>query len=240
MAGTRKKRPGRHKATCRCVNCNMRRKAGREAAAAQSPDLNLSGPSGIEKSSEPGATAESFAAQSAAIVAEAGAAGVVPASGEPPAPDPQMIQLPYGMVIDIRQQTIKQHWLPMLSKAVIAATHDEEMGLAEWEEEIWAPAVTGIVNHYLPSLLENTDRPEWAMLGVAATTYAVVRLHKFGPLLRKVPGLGKLIPGATSAPGTSMPASAESQACSAPLAPEKPIAPQSLSVDAIAAFGSTQ
>jgi hypothetical protein len=228
---------GPHKLGCRCFVCTRRRakEDGQSGSQSSSPSPSpQSSPGTIGPSSE-GAAAE-FAAASAVVIAEGGAA----MAGEPEAaPDPQLLQLPYGMEIDIRQQTIKEHWLPVISNVLIARFHDEEMGFAEWETEIWAPAITGLANRYLPELLKATDRPEWAMFGVAVLSYSAVRLDKLAPLLKHVPVLGKfLVP--TSARVTATPESPELRASLAPPEPAKPTAPSDSFQVASVPSGSTQ
>lgn len=242
MAGTRKKKPGRHKADCRCVNCNMRRKREREQL--QNPtDPRIGEASSISPSSSTDLVnrdaAETFASASAGVVAAAGvqtdATPTTEGSGgvQELAP-PQLLDLPYGMQIDISQQNIRAHWLPILSNALVAGFKNPEMGFAEWEIEIWAPALTGVTNRYLPDLLKLTDRPELAMLAAAMGSYVLARVK----LIRAMMDAKKR--AASSGAGTSTAGSPVAPPSSASPEPGKPSSALDSFVNAGESFGSTQ
>lgn len=116
-----------------------------------------------------------FAEESAAIVAEAGAVPSDVGDGELPTMPGQKLQLPWGMEIDITQQNIREHYLPTMFKA-LAKGFGEDFDIEEWEKEIWAPALTGVANRYLPDLLSKTDRPELVLLATAVFTYTGTRI----------------------------------------------------------------
>ena len=142
------------------------------------------------------------------------------------------------MSLDISQQNVREHWLPAMFKAVAVKFDNPELELEAWEMEIWAPAVTGIVNKYLPELLAKTDSPEWALMGVAVVTYAGKRWGM--ELLGKLPMVGAIFGAPTSEAGTATVDSPVASQSSETPAPEKPIEqPSSFPASAVA-FGSTQ
>lgn len=80
--------------------------------------------------------------------------------------------------VTISRETVA-HWIDVPFKILARIFDDDDCELEEWEKEIWIPAVQGVLNRYLPEFLRMTDKPELAMLGIAAATYCGMRARIF-------------------------------------------------------------
>lgn len=147
-----------------------------------------------------------FAEESAAIIAEAGAAPSADAGAQPGDVSEmpgQKLQLPWGMEIDLTQVNVRQHYVPTLFNA-LAKGFGEEFQIEEWEKEIWAPALTGCANRYLPPLLASTDRPELVLLTMAVASYAGTRIGAIRQLIKQhTSARGKSMAGSLGIPTSS-------------------------------------
>jgi hypothetical protein len=142
------------------------------------------------------------------------------------------------MEINISQECIRAHWMPVISSIMEKAGKDPDFRLDDWEIELWAPAITGLSNRYIPAWLSAIGSPEWAMFMAALTTYIVMRLDKFAAMLAKYPWAAKLI--GISGPVTLTQVSSAAPASSESPGPEKRIVPFSSSAAAAGLSTSTQ
>jgi hypothetical protein len=126
---------------------------------------------------------ENFAAESAAILEEAGASSspAGPADGGGISAD---AALPSAM---FSEAAVKE-WIHVPFKVLASALQDETFEIAEdWEKQCWTPGVTACLNKYIPEFLKHTDKPELVLLALAAASYlgANGRGFKLAKMLRK-------------------------------------------------------
>ena len=76
-------------------------------------------------------------------------------------------------------------WINIPFEALAVAVDHPEMSLEEWELTIWAPAMSSVLERYLPSLLQKTNHPEFAALGMCAATYCISRYKVISDIWQK-------------------------------------------------------
>lgn len=129
----------------------------------QNPNPNAAADSPGSSGASFDQAAQRFTDTAAAAIAPAPDAVAVPSMGE------QIIQrFVEGLCSD---EQIRKY-LPLPFNAIAVASKQECARLADWEIELWAPAVQACGVRYGPELLAQTDKPELMMLATAAVIYA--------------------------------------------------------------------
>lgn len=198
MENQQRRKPGRPKGSKTKNRKPKNRKQKTEAVQvellpAATPE-NPAEPSGTSAGSpSEGDNFERVAASVPPVIGdETGGPEMLPPDGAAPAPPP------------IVTADAVMHWIDVPFRMLAVAAKNETLALEEYEREMLAPAVAGVLNRYLPDILKRTDHPELAMLGLALTAYAMragvfTWVQEAAKKKKPEPGL--------SADGTAMPVS---------------------------------
>jgi hypothetical protein len=219
-----KKKPGRHRKTCRCPKCETRRATAANVNPAPEPETpaavgmriqetpgDFSGDSSTPVSNSSGNAApdnfERVAAITPAVIGDGtGADMAQPAAGIPGASVPPADGKIGILLSGITPESVEK-WLNVPFNVAARATGRDDLKLMPHEIELFVPPLRVYAEQYLPQLLAKTDKPELAMLGVAVMTYASrVALSTWANKAKQAEEIRERAGARPVVPGVGMPA----------------------------------